>query len=90
MIGAAIGNSIAVKFLIKQEAGMQTDSGWSALMFAAYHGHSDIVRKLYPHEAELLTAKEGRLLLGCTLHCPKPSVRSQVLSVLEECRKNIF
>eukprot|EP00701_Giardia_intestinalis_P002587 XP_001706411.1 Protein 21.1 [Giardia lamblia ATCC 50803] len=91
MIGAAIGNSIAVKFLIKQEAGMQTDSGWSALMFAAYHGHSDIVRKLYPHEAELLTAKKKDVFYWAARSiAPKPSVRSQVLSVLEECRKNIF
>ncbi|EFO65254.1 Protein 21.1 [Giardia lamblia P15] len=90
MIGAAIGNSIAVKFLIKQEAGMQTDSGWTALMLAAYHGHSDIVRKLYPYEVEFLTAKKKDVFYWAVRSiAPKPSVKSQVLSVLEECQKNI-
>lgn len=90
MIGAAIGNSIAIKFLIKHEAGMQTDSGWSALMFAAYHGHSDIVRTLYPYEAELLTVKKRDVFYWAAHSItPKSDTKYQVLSVLEECQKTV-
>lgn len=90
MIGAAVGNSIAVKFLIKHEAGMQTDSGWTALMFAAYHGHSDIVRRLYPYEAELSTAKNKDVFYWAAHSiASRPDTKSQVLSVLEECQKTV-
>lgn len=90
MIGAAIGNSIAIKFLIKHEAGMQTNSGWSALMFAAYHGHSDIVRSLYPYEAELLTLKKRDVVYWATHSiASKSDTKSQVLSTLEECQKTV-
>ena len=65
MLAAAFNHLDCVKELI-EEAQMQDENGWTALMWAAYNGHLEVVAELAKYELHIKNTKGETALMKAT------------------------
>ena len=85
-IAVAHGQAKVLRLLIEQEGGMQDESGWTALMFAAYWNNLECARLLAERERDMKTTREwwGFPPGTTALDIAKRWGRTEIVSILSE------